>query len=374
MDPASQLHPGQQELTPDQEAEARRFAEESIRRQLSTEPVNEQEVEAFLREAYEMAGLAPPAHIRWVDGPLQLLPELAALGDEESVLEQLWGVENSARASIFSEGGEDGLGDRIGLLVSEPIYASLGGGDTSDIVEDNLWNSLLDGLWDGVGESREDDDVGWDKDEALAVGVRLEASITAYEHAYRLAFFRFFDVYLAPNALHALAHFNELVSGYWLGREVAFIVRRPTVLSRDAHGRLHSEMGKCTEYRDGWGFWAWHGVRVPEYVIVEPESLTREDFLNEPNVEVRRVMQQRMGQRFVGELGGIVLDSSPGGTLYEVELPDDPEQVAHYVQLQDASPERQYFLRVPPTIQTATEAVAWSFGLSLQDYHPADET
>ena len=82
-----------------------------------------------------------------------------------------------------------------------------------------------------------------------------------------------------------------------------------------------------------------------------------------------------MGERFVPELGGVVIDRSPRGTLYEVALPeDDPEGVARYVQVQDASTERQYFLRVPPTIQTAAEAVAWSFGLSGEDYHPADET
>ena len=63
----------------------------------------------------------------------------------------------------------------------------------------------------------------------------------------------------------------------------------------------------------GWGIYAWHGVRVPKQVILAPEQLSREDFLNEPNVEVRRVIQERMGERFVSELGGVMLDRSPGG-------------------------------------------------------------
>ena len=190
-----------------------------------------------------------------------------------------------------------------------------------------------------------------------------------------LAFFHFFDVYLAPNELHALAHFNELVSGYWLGTESALIVRRPRRLCLDAEGCLHNTSGKCIEYHDNWGFYAWHGVRVPEQVILAPKTLTREDFLSESNLEVRRVIQERMGSRFVSELGGVVIDTGPRGALYEVKLPaDDPEPMALYVQLQDASTERQYFLRVPPTIQTAAEAVAWSFGLSMEDYHPQQET
>jgi hypothetical protein len=97
------------------------------------------------------------------------------------------------------------------------------------------------------------------------------------------------------------------------------------------------------------GINAWHGVRVPKQVILAPEQLSREDFLDEKNVGVRCVIQERMGERFVSELGGVVLDSDPRGTLYEVRLPeDDQERVAHYVQVQDASNERRYFLRVPP--------------------------
>jgi hypothetical protein len=83
-----------------------------------------------------------------------------------------------------------------------------------------------------------------------------------------LAFYRFFDLYLAPNDLPALALFNERVSGYWLGEDTAVVVRRPETLALDTQGHLHSETGTCMEYRDGWGFYARHGVRVPERLIL----------------------------------------------------------------------------------------------------------
>jgi hypothetical protein len=223
-------------------------------------------------------------------------------------------------------------------------------------------------VWDGLEERTREST----RDSLRAI---VQASVQAYHHASWLAHFHFLATYLAPNDLHPLAHFNELVSGYWLGTEGALLIRRPCVLSRDAEGHLHSTAGTCIEYPDGWGFYAWHGLRVPEKLILAPESLTRDDFLSERNVEVRRVVQERMGQRFVNELGGQVIDAGERGTLYEVRLPeDDPEGVARYVQVQDASTERQYFLRVPPTMQTAAQAVTWTFGLSAEDYHPADET
>ena len=67
------IQPGQEALTPEQEAEARRFAQERVHAQLSTEPVNEAVAETFLRQAYRAAGLETPAQIRWLDGPMQLV-------------------------------------------------------------------------------------------------------------------------------------------------------------------------------------------------------------------------------------------------------------------------------------------------------------
>jgi uncharacterized protein DUF6745 len=106
-----------------------------------------------------------------------------------------------------------------------------------------------------------------------------------------------------------------------------------------------------------------------------PEKLTKEDWLEEDNLEVRRVMQERLGpDRFVELVGGRCLDQGARGELIEVDLGDDPEGLAHYVHVRDASTQRQYSLRVPPSIRRADEAVAWTFGLDEQDYQPRQET
>lgn len=339
-----QLKPGQTELTPEQQAEAQRFAAERAQVHLSTEPVDEQLVERWVCQAYELAKVPPPTQIQWLDGPLQLVAALAS--------QKIW-------ASVWNRNRlKPRLGDSVWAMWYERVWSH------------HRWGSLMANLWSSPWTSME-----------ASVRVQpttsysLHASVSAYEAAPFLAFCHFTDAYLAPNELEVLAHFIERVSGYWLGEEMAIIVRRPHLLSLDRAGLLHSATGKCLEYRDGWGSYAWHGVRVPERVILAPETLTREDFFQEPNVEVRRVMQERMGERFLRELGGQVIDRGPHGTLYEVRLPeDDPEGVARYVQVQDTSTARQYFLRVPPTMQTAAEAVAWSFQLAAEEYGPAHET
>jgi hypothetical protein len=128
------------------------------------------------------------------------------------------------------------------------------------------------------------------------------------------------------------------------------------------------------EYRDGWGVYAWHGVAVPRKVILKPEALTRQDFFRQRDLEVRRVIQERMGERFVTALGGVVIDSGTRGVLYEVELTRDPDRMARYIHVRDASSPREYHLRVPPTMATAAEAIAWSFGLTADEYAPSRET
>ncbi len=372
------LRPTQLALSPTQLGAAQRFIQERIEAQLSTEPVDEPETEALLRDAYVIGRRPPPRHIHWVDGPLQLTAALALQDMKDNVW---WGIQNQVKHRVDRE---------MKLRVDERLRHSVWGimhlvhRSVRDSVGNRVRQAMQESLDERVAASLRAsvrDHTPRSKRKRLRADVRANmsqsvwSSVRAYEDAGELAFYRFFDEYLEPNDLAYLAHFNERISGYWLGKREAILVRRPRLLARDAQGRLHSARGKCMEYHDGWGFYAWHGVRVSEQVILAPETLTREDFLNAPNLEVRRVFQERMGERFISELGGRAIDTGPRGTLYEVRLPDDdPERVAHYVEVQDASTERRYFLRVPPTIQTAAEAVAWTFQIPAAYYRPAQET
>src|SRR5262249_44873361 len=175
-------------------------------------------------------------------------------------------------------------------------------------------------------------------------------TISAYDAAHSLIELRYFDLYLSSNEAHALAQLNELVCGYWLGAAVALLVRKPRLLSLDEAGRLHSATGQSVEYADGWGFFAWHGVQVPERVILAPRTLSRADFLTENIVEVRGVIQERMGaERFVWELEARFIDGSAQGVLHEVDLPGDPDRVARYVPA-------MFKYRMPPVRATTSYA------------------
>lgn len=161
--------------------------------------------------------------------------------------------------------------------------------------------------------------------------------------------------------------------GWWRAEDgICFMVERPAVIELDDRRRLHGRL----EYPDGYRLFALHGVRVSEAVASGNFSAAEIDATN--NAEVRRVMIDMYGiAKYLQETDTEVLDRDECGVLYRrVQLGDEPIVM---VKVRNATAEpdgsfRNYFLRVPPQMQTAREAVAWTFGMNAKDYKPARET
>jgi hypothetical protein len=166
--------------------------------------------------------------------------------------------------------------------------------------------------------------------------------------------------------------------GFVLHDDVALLSERPAFLRRDDDGRLHGEGGPAVAWPDGFAVHAWHGVRVPAEVIEQPEELDPFDVVVEPNIEVRRVMIELLGyEQLVDGLSLKPVHEDRTGRLWRIEQPFDEPIVL--VEVENATPEpdgsrKRYFLRVPPDVRTAREAVAWTFDTRSEDYGPAVET
>jgi hypothetical protein len=123
---------------------------------------------------------------------------------------------------------------------------------------------------------------------------------------------------------------------------------------------------------DTFAVWAIHGVRVTEQIVMRPESLSIKHIQTERNTEIKRVMIERYGQsRYLIDSGAHIVHQDDFGTLYRAHVPNDEDLVM--VNVINATPEpdgsfHDYFLRVPPTCQTALEAVAWTFDERPDDY------
>src|SRR5487761_900431 len=165
---------------------------------------------------------------------------------------------------------------------------------------------------------------------------------------------------------------------WWAYRGFAVVTDRPAVLCRDALGRLHAEHGPAIAYRDGWGFWAWHGRRVPRWVVESPtlEAISRED-----NVEIRRCAIESMGwERFTAELltdQRPAIAPDPGNPDQSLFLYDVPEGLwgarVKLLLCTNGSTERdgtrrRYGLTVPAHLTDPVEAAGWTAGLSKDEY------
>ena len=122
----------------------------------------------------------------------------------------------------------------------------------------------------------------------------------------------------------------------------------------------------------------WRGVIVDERVAFRPELITADEILAEPNAERRRVLLERMGyDTFLAHAKATTLDEDrdAGGPrrLVRVPMKDDEDLVC--VSVICPSTGRQYVIRVPPTVTTCHQAVAWVAGFADPDeYRPIAES
>jgi hypothetical protein len=163
---------------------------------------------------------------------------------------------------------------------------------------------------------------------------------------------------------------------FWVLRDEVIAVPRPVL--RLEGERLHCEDGPAVFWPTGAQFFFWRGVHVPADLILHPKAITVPKIDGEVNAEVRRVMVERYGlTRFLTDGGAAVKHRDETGVLYQRDLGNDEPLVM--VQVRNSTPEpdgsvKDYFLRVPPTMTTAREAVAWTFGLRADQYQPVMET
>jgi hypothetical protein len=122
-----------------------------------------------------------------------------------------------------------------------------------------------------------------------------------------------------------------------------------------------------------------HGNTVPPRYVRTPETITAKDILSTPHPEVRNYLLQRFGgmERFLAEARQPIQHDAYGA-LYRWPWREGGTSFC-VVRVTNATPEpdgsvRTFWLRVPSEIRTAHAAVAWTFGLRPEEYHPELET
>lgn len=249
---------------------------------LSTQRCDRPRAEAAVITAYRAAGLAEPAATVWVDSPLggRLAAEAikaAAVGVPLRV--DVW-------ALLGSTSPWDRIVDRLGTALAEQLWSQLRSQIADELHEqfadqvgeplerqlrDQLARPLPDDVWSQVN-----DRLGWQISDELkrSVGRQLVTSKASEQRWEALSLWR--DcAWLASVAcgldltgvimpeLDAVFAACLEVDWWWPMDGAAVLTDRPTLVSRDTRGRLHSEHGPALSYADGFSVYARHGKCVP---------------------------------------------------------------------------------------------------------------
>jgi hypothetical protein len=383
-------------LTHAQEAMAAAIEDQWLAAAVETDPAVREAAESGLRDAYRLAGAAQPERVYWFGSPRAGAAAVALLSGaaEPGPDAPAWHIE--AHAELRRQGWTPGesAGPSLRRRVrTEPWAAARtaavqalgtdGWAQLSAAAGRRSWGLVMDRVA-GRLRLRLGEDLAADLPGEAARAVRmavLDAIYGLHDGAW-LCTFEAADR-LRPQArlmagLTGLAGVARHGGWWWAHERVAVLTERPGLLARDNVGRLHRGEGAAMEFPDGYGLWAWRGMPIPAGLAAELPSLTVDRIQREQNAEIRRVMLEHFGyERYLREAGARRLGSDETGTLWRLDLPGDEPLVM--VEVVNSTPEpdgtsRVYWLRVPPTTRSAREGVAWTFGLTAEEYQPLVQT
>lgn len=331
----------------------------------STAPADRAAAEAGIRLAYRRSGLSEPEDIVWADSPLAAIrllagaegPERRGRSVREAVRTAPWAAE---RARLHAELGPVGWAAR---------WQSTGGRlwEGAQSLTARISTVTID-AFTAQGTARPDRD--------RSTGARM-LLLDALHGQQDAAWLSAFDT--SPGSpLAGVAAVAEAAGWWWPYERVAVVCERPTELHRDEAGRLDRADGPALAFRDGLAAYSWRGMPVPGEFLDELSALTPDRIRTEENAELRRVMLEHYGyDRYLAESGAVPEHRDESGVLWRVAMDGDEDTVM--VEVLNSTPEpdgttRTYWLRVPPGTRTAKEGVAWTFGLTPEEYDPLRQT
>jgi hypothetical protein len=325
-------------------------------------------IERAIHKIYHMARIPVPEKRVWLPSP-----KAQITSGDLSVRKDLWDA-------------------TVGSMLNQSIT----------VMESGDWVRLVSSIWErprrniGIrvanllyGDGRSPSP--WAREEEPH-SITYENSFMGGFDAGMVALLKYFGEVLGFEWCKKVAAFETLlgVGFWWPFRDRVIISELPEIYCDD-RGNFHRDNGLAIEWPNSTGFYFSHGVRVPDFIITNPEKISIEGIQHEGNAEVRRVMIQKMGwDRWLRDSGAKPIHSDDFGTLYriqvEVKVRDefswrDPEREESIclVKVTNSTPEpdgsfRDYILRVPPDMRRAKQAIAWTFGLSEDQYRPEMQT
>lgn len=347
------------DLTEEQKAKLPEYRDKWIEIGKNCDPINKERAVAAIDKMYQCGNVKPPTYHLFFQSPIDVL-YAAQVCDKYSELKkeninQEWfdKIVSFIRKSAESK------------AIDETVLNSL---DVDK--ESKFFKNLLNNI----------------ESEKKSLQEYTQYFTYGNHEAVWLSFYEFFNNETEVD-LHEIEGLVEVAKECGWGifmDEVSLVSEKPEQLHLDSQTRLHNTEGPAFSFRDGFKIYSVNGVVVPEDIIEDRSSLTVDRIDKESNAEIKRIMINLFGQdNYLMAGGAEVIDNDPEfGTLYKKHIEGDPEDLL-MVKVVNATPEpepdengnpiyKDYFLRVPPTVKTAQEAVEWTFdkGKTVPFYKP----
>jgi hypothetical protein len=119
--------------------------------------------------------------------------------------------------------------------------------------------------------------------------------------------------------------------------------------------------------------------RVPSKKAIKPvqnesqgQLITGQEILSIENVELRRVLIERLGyEKFLQQVGGVIKDrdKDAGGERQLVYIPFEDDEPLMVLKVTCPSTGHIHILRVPPYMRSCHQAAAWIAGFDNPDHY-----
>ncbi len=361
-------------LTASQTAALERYRARWLAIRRSTAPCDREAAEAGVQLAYEAAGLDAPNRYVWCDGPVALVDRArrASAVDGANVRSVL--IDRVRRQTLAR------IRRRLRKHVRAQVAHAVNPEDTLLAPVTDLVVQATETAHDGrsvLGRFLSARPLSWPNTVALLMGrdgFRHSAAGPNELSWLGVCDYARSVLGLREETAQLLGLWQVAANIGWLQphRRTCWLSERPRVLHGDAAGRLHHAGGPALSFADGWSVFAWKGVEVPSWMIEQPETITLSAIDAEINVQLRRCMIEIMTpQRYVALGGARKIAEDETGVLWRrIWFNYD---IWSAVEVINATPEpdgthKHFFLQVPANIQTAREAVAWTYGMRVDDY------
>ena len=253
--------------------------------------------------------------------------------------------------------------DELGSPVRDSVWASV-----YDSVEASVRNSVWDSVYDSVRASVYDS-----VEDCVERIFYLDSLYINLSNYGWVSFYDFFEKINIIDNFNFKQYKKILKSGVFNAYEFenfVFAIQPPIYVERNSQGRLHSTSTAAVKFRDGSSYYFINGRPIPEWVIEKKDSITKNQFLQEKNSDIKGAIYEVLGSEgIINLLGAEITDTNTihhaNGDVETVELlktkdifPELDNKPMAWVKMTCPSTGTNYLQGVEPQYNDAIEAIA----------------